>query len=203
VAGADERREPRAVSDEVTQLLHDMQRGDADASARLVPIIYRELRRIAGALMRSERAGHTLQPTAVVNEALIRLMEGAPLSYENRAHFFAVAARTMRRLLVDHARRRIADKRGGEAAERVELEEGLALTPEQSADVLALHEALERLERIDERQSRVVEMHYFAGNSVEEIAQVLDVSPRTVKRELQTAKLFLRQQLKPLGTIVL
>lgn len=189
------------MSADVTGLLRDMQHGHQDAADRLVSIIYQELRRIAGALMKSERPGHTLQPTAVVNEAIVRLMEGTPPTFENRAHFFAVAARTMRRLLVDHARRRLADKRGGELAQRVELEDHLALTAEQSADVLALHDAIGRLERLDERQSRIVEMHYFAGNPVEEIAVVLDVSPRTVKRELQTARLFLRQQLQPLGTI--
>jgi len=191
------------MSDQVTRLLHDMQQGDGEAADRLVPIVYRELRRIAGAMMRSERADHTLQPTAVVHEALLRLMEGEPVSFENRSHFFAIAARIMRRLLVDHARRRVAGKRGGEGMQQIELEEGLALTPEQSSDVLALHDALDRLERLDERQARIVEMHYFAGNSVDEIAAVLGVSDRTVKRELQTARLFLRQQLQSLGTIVL
>ena len=191
------------MSDQVTRLLHDMQQGDGEAADRLVPIVYRELRRIAGAMMRSERADHTLQPTAVVHEALLRLMEGEPVSFENRSHFFAIAARIMRRLLVDHARRRVAGKRGGEGMRQIELEEGLALTPEQSSDVLALHDALDRLERLDERQARIVEMHYFAGNSVDEIAAVIGVSDRTVKRELQTARLFLRQQLQSLGTIVL
>jgi len=127
------------MSDQVTRLLHDMQQGDSAAADRLVPIVYRELRRIAAALMRSERADHTLQPTAVVHEALLRLMEGEPVSFENRSHFFALAARIMRRLLVDHARRRIAGKRGGEGMQQIEMEEGLALTAEQSNDVLALH----------------------------------------------------------------
>ena len=191
------------MSDQVTQLLHDMQGGDSGAIDRLVPIVYRELRRIAGAVMKTERSDHTLQPTAVVHEALVRLMEGEPVTFENRAHFFAIAARIMRRLLVDHARRRVADKRGGESLRQVEMEEGLALTLQQSSDVLALHDALDLLERLDERQAHIVEMHYFAGNSVEEIALVAGVSERTVKRELQTARLFLRQQLKPLGTIAL
>jgi RNA polymerase sigma factor (TIGR02999 family) len=191
------------MSDQVTSLLRDMQGGDSVAADRLVPIVYRELRRIAGALMRSERPDHTLQPTAVVHEALLRLMEGEPVSFANRAHFFAIAARIMRRLLVDHARRRVADKRGGEQLQPVELEEGLALTEQQSSDVLALHDALDRLERLDERQARIVEMHYFAGNSLEEIAAIVGVSDRTVRRELQTARLFLRQQLKPLTTIAL
>jgi RNA polymerase sigma factor (TIGR02999 family) len=191
------------MSDQVTRLLRDMQQGDSAAADLLVPIIYRELRRIAAALMRSERADHTLQPTAVVHEALLRLMEGEPVSFENRSHFFALAARIMRRLLVDHARRRVAGKRGGEGMQQIELEEGLALTPEQSNDVLALHDALDQLEHLDARQARIVEMHYFAGNSVDEIAAVVGVSDRTVKRELQTARLFLRQQLQSLGTITL
>jgi RNA polymerase sigma factor (TIGR02999 family) len=191
------------MSEQVTRLLHDMQQGDSAAADRLVPIVYRELRRIAAALMRSERADHTLQPTAVVHEALLRLMEGEPVSFENRSHFFAIAARIMRRLLVDHARRRVAGKRGGEGMQQIEMEEALALTPEQSNDVLALHDALDQLEQLDERQARIVEMHYFAGNSVEEIAAVIGVSDRTVKRELQTARLFLRQQLQSLATITL
>jgi RNA polymerase sigma factor (TIGR02999 family) len=191
------------MNDQVTSLLRDMQDGDAAAADRLVPIVYRELRQIAGSRMRRERADHTLQPTAVVHEALVRLMDGEPVSFENRAHFFAIAARIMRRLLVDHARRRVAGKRGGDDLQQVELDEGLALTPEQSGEVLALHEALDQLARLDERQARVVEMHYFAGNSLEEIAAIVGVSERTVARELQTARLFLRQQLKPLSTIVL
>ena len=189
--------------DQVTSLLRDMQGGDSTAVDRLVPIVYRELRRIAGALMKQERPDHTLQPTAVVHEALVRLMEGQPVSFESRLHFFAIAARIMRRLLVDHARRRIAGKRGGEALEQVELEDGLVLSVEQSSDVLALHDALDRLEQLDQRQARIVEMHYFAGNSIDEIAAIVGVSERTVRRELQTARLFLRQQLKPLSTVSL
>lgn len=191
------------MDDQVTGLLHRMRHGDHDAIDRLVPIVYKELRRIAASLMKAERRDHTLQPTAVVHEALVRLMEGEAVGFENRAHFFAIAARTMRRLLVDHARRRIAGKRGGEEHQQVELEDGLALTLQQSTDVLALHDALDELERLDEQQARIVEMHYFAGNSVEEIGHVLEISDRTVKRELQTARLFLRQQLKPLGTLPL
>jgi RNA polymerase sigma factor (TIGR02999 family) len=191
------------MTDQVTSLLRDMQGGDSAAADRLVPIVYRELRRIAGALMRNERADHTLQPTAVVHEALLRLMQGETVTFENRAHFFALAARVMRRLLVDHARRRVAGKRGGEDVQQIELEDGLMLTVQQSSDVLALHDALEELERLDARQSRIVEMHYFAGNSLEEIAAIVGVSDRTVKRELQTARLFPRQQLKPLSSIAL
>jgi RNA polymerase sigma factor (TIGR02999 family) len=190
-----------AMSDEVTKLLHRMREGDDQAANQLIPIIYKDLRRIAAALMRGERAGHTLQPTAVVHEAFVRLLEHEPASFESRAHFFAIAARTMRRLLVDHARGRAAGKRGGKERQQVELQDGLALSPQQSEEVLALHEALEGLEQLDARQAQIVEMHYFAGNSVEEIALVLDISDRTVKRELQTARLFLRRQLKTLGTV--
>ena len=186
------------MDDQVTSLLHRMRQGDDEAVDRLIPIVYRELRKIAASLMKAERGDHTLQPTAVVHEALMRLKEGESVSFENRAHFFAIAARTMRRLLVDHARRRIAGKRGGEGQQQVELEDALVLTVQQSTDVLALHDALDQLARLDEQQARIVEMHYFAGNSVEEIAHVLDIGARTVKRELQTARLFLRQQLKSL-----
>ena len=185
-----------AERDEVTQLLAQIRAGDEQASAELVPLVYKELRKIAGAMMRRERPGHTLQPTAVVNEAFIRLLDGEQAHFENRAHFFAIAARSMRRVLVDHARRRLADKRGGEAQQQVELDEDIALTPHQSEEVLGLDEALDRLERMDARQAQIVEMHYFAGNQVAEIAHLFQISERTVKRELQTARLFLKQQLQ-------
>ena len=185
-----------AERDEVTQLLAQIRGGDERAAAQLVPLVYKELRKIAAAMMRHERPDHTLQPTAVVHEAFIRLMGGEPARFENRAHFFAIAARSMRRVLVDHARRRLADKRGGDQQQQVELEEGIALTAHQSAEVLGLDEALDRLERMDARQAQIVEMHYFAGNPVAEIAHVLQFSERTVKRELQTARLFLKQQLR-------
>jgi RNA polymerase sigma factor (TIGR02999 family) len=184
---------------EVTQLLAQIRAGDEQASAQLIPLVYKELRKIAGAMMRHERRGHTLQPTAVVNEAFIRLLDTEQPHFESRAHFFAIAARAMRRVLVDHARRRLADKRGGDAHQQVELEEDLVLTPHQSEEVLGLDRALHRLERLDARQARIVEMHYFAGNSVAEIAHVFHVSERTVKRELKTARLFLKHQLQSAG----
>jgi RNA polymerase sigma-70 factor (ECF subfamily) len=184
---------------EVTKLLSDMRNGDERAAARLMPIVYKELRRMAAAVMQRERPGHTLQPTAVVHEAYLRMMAGAELSLENRAHFFAIAARSMRQVLVDHARRKLAGKRGGEMQHRVELEDDLALTAQQSEELLGLHEALERLQTLDARQAHIVEMHYFAGNPVEEIAAMLEISERTVKRELQTARLFLKQQLQSKG----
>jgi len=124
------------------------------------------------------------------------MIEGADLNVQNRAHFFAIAAKSMRRVLVDHARRRLASKRGGEDRHQAELGDQIALSPQQSADVLALHRALEELEKLDAQQARIVEMAYFAGNSIEEIAEVLGISERTVNRELKTARLFLKQQLR-------
>jgi RNA polymerase sigma-70 factor (ECF subfamily) len=179
----------------VTKLLLQM-RGEQEVAAKLFPLVYGELRRVAAGMMRRERPGHTLQPTAVVNEAYMRLMAGAHPTLENRAHFFALAARAMRQVLVDHARRKLAGKRGGEMRVQVELEHNLALTEQQSAEVLAIHEALERLQELDLRQAQIVEMHYFAGNAVEEIASALGIGERTVKRELQFARLFLKQQLE-------
>jgi RNA polymerase sigma factor (TIGR02999 family) len=187
-----------AERDEVTQLLARIRDGDERAAAQLIPVVYKELRRIAAAMMRRERSDHTLQPTAVVHEAFIRLMDGEAARFENRAHFFAIAARSMRRVLVDHARGRLADKRGGQQRQ-VELEDDIALTPQQSEEVLGLDQALDRLESLDARQAQIVEMHYFAGNSVAEIAHVFQIGERTVKRELQTARLFLKQQLEAAG----
>jgi RNA polymerase sigma-70 factor (ECF subfamily) len=180
---------------EVTKLLLQMGK-DEDVAARLFPLVYSELRRVAARMMQGERPGHTLQPTAVVHEAYMRLIAGAHPTLENRAHFFALAARAMRQVLVDHARRKLAGKRGGEMRVQVELEDHLALTEEQSAEVLAIHEALERLQALDPKQAQIVEMHYFAGNAVEEIAGALGIGERTVKRELQFARLFLKQQLE-------
>jgi RNA polymerase sigma-70 factor (ECF subfamily) len=181
---------------EVTRLLLRIRNGDDQAAAELMPIVYGELRKMAAAAMRRERLDHTLQPTALVHEAYLRMREAGELTLENRAHFFAIAARSMRRVLVDHARRRLAGKRGGENQSQIELEDELALTPQESEDVLALHRALEELERLDARQARIVEMAYFSGNSVEEIAEVLGVAKRTVNRDLKTARLFLKQQLR-------
>jgi len=183
---------------EVTRLLSEMRNGDEQAAGRLLPLVYQELRRVAAGIMMRERPGHTLQPTAVVHEAYLRLMGAPGLQVENRAHFFAIAARSMRQVLVDHARRKVAGKRGGEN-QRVELEDGLALTQQQSEDVLALHEALDELAKLDPRQAQIVEMHYFAGNLVTEIAEVQGIAERTVKLELQTARLFLKKRLESKG----
>ena len=182
---------------DVTQLLARIQSGDGQAATRLVPLVYKELRKIAASMMRRERGDHTLQATAVVHEAFIRLVGGEHVTFENRAHFFAIAARAMRRVLVDHARGRLADKRGGEGQQQVDLADDIGMTSQKSEEVLGLDEALERLERLDASQAQIVEMHYFAGYSVAEIAEFLHISERTVKRELQTARLFLKHQLEP------
>jgi RNA polymerase sigma-70 factor (ECF subfamily) len=184
---------------EVTRLLSEIRRGDKGAEEQLIPIVYKELRKMAANVMKRERPGHTLQPTAVVNEAYLRMMGGSDLTPENRAHFFGIAARSMRQVLVDHARNKLAGKRGGEGQRRVEMEDGFALTAQQSAEVMAVHEALEHLKKLDPRQEQVVEMHYFAGNEVSEIAEALGIGERTVKRDLQTARLFLKQQLSAKG----
>jgi RNA polymerase sigma factor (TIGR02999 family) len=186
---------------DLTELLSRMH-GDDQAALQALPLVYRELRRIAAGMMRHERPGHTLQPTAVVHEAYMRLVAGAHPTAENRAHFFALAARAMRQVLVDHARRKLAAKRGGELQIREELEDGIAITTQQSEEVLAIHEALEQLQALDDRQARIVEMHYFGGDSVDDITAVLGISERTVKRELQSARLFLKKQLEAKGMVL-
>jgi RNA polymerase sigma factor (TIGR02999 family) len=162
----------------------------------LIPLVYKELRLVAVAMMANERSGHTLQPTAVVNEAWVRMANSGNISPENRAHFFGIAAQSMRNVLVDHARRRLAAKRGGEMQQRVELDDNLRLPDEQCEEVLAVHEALERLREVDPRQAEVMQMHYFTGNSVQEIAEALGIAERTVKRDLQTGRLFLKEHLR-------
>ena len=181
---------------DLTRLLQAWSSGDQEALDSLMPLVYDELRRLAHRYMKSERAGHTLQTTALVNEAYLRLINVKDVSWQNRAHFFAISAQLMRRILVDFARSRHYAKRGG-GAQRVSLDEAL-LVPDQSyEDVLALDEALHSLGSIDERKSRVVEMRFFGGLSVEETAEVLNVSPETVLRDWRLAKAWLVKQLKP------
>lgn len=182
-------------SSNVTQLLVDWRNGDEAAFEQLLPFVYDELRRIARRYMSRETASHTLQTTALVNEAYLRLINQQNVDWQNRAHFFAVAARVMRCLLVDHARARSYEKRGGGALQ-VSLNEELASAPELSLDVLALDEALERLSSVDARKSRIVELRFFGGLSVEETAEVLEVSAITVKREWLKAKAWLFRELK-------
>jgi RNA polymerase sigma factor (TIGR02999 family) len=177
----------------VSQLLADYRGGDREALDRLVPLVYDELHRIAASYISRERAGHTLQPTALVNEAYIRLVQAEDVAFESRAHFLGIAARLMRQILVDHARRHDARRRGGRQR-RVTLTEGVALD-EAGADVdlLALDQALERLAAEDARLARLVELRYFGGLSTEETAEVLATSPRTVKRDWAVARVWLRR----------
>ena len=180
---------------EVTMLLAQLREGNPDAANELIPLIYNELRRMAGACMQHERPGHTLQATALVNEAFVRLAGRQQGPWQNRAHFFAIAAHTMRRVLLDHARCRHAGKRGGRNARKVEIDEVLLISEDKLEDVIALDEVLERLESIDPKQSRLVELRFFAGLSVEEAAEVMSVSTSTIKREWRSAKAWLHREL--------
>jgi RNA polymerase sigma factor (TIGR02999 family) len=182
----------------VTELLRAWRDGDDGALERLLPLVEAELRRLARAYMRRERRDHTLQTTALVNEAFLRLTDARHVLWEDRAHFLGISARLMRRVLVDHARSRGYRKRGG-GAQRVTLSEGLVACPEPPLDVVELDRALHVLEAVDPRKSRMVELRFFGGLSVEETAQVLDVSPDTVKRDWRLAKLWLLQELEGKG----
>jgi len=179
---------------EVTRLLHELSGGDESAMARLIPLIYDELHAIAAREMRRERPDHTLQPTALVHEVFLRLADKPDLSWESRAHFLNIAAQAMRRILVEHARRRKADKRGG-GAERVTLDEEFQAPGQGAPDLVDLDEALQRLSAIDPRKGRVVELRFFAGLSVEETARLLAISEATVKREWQFAKAWIQREL--------
>lgn len=185
----------RTASPDVTTLLLSWRRGDEQALVRLVPAVHEELRKIARRCLRGERAGHSLQATALVNEAYLRLVDVRQVNWQNRLHFLAMSARIMRRVLVDAARARAADKRGGDAV-RVSLSEAVAKHDDVSEDVLALTDAVEALERIDPRKSRIVELRFFGGLTVDETATVLEVSPQTVMRDWTFAKAWLRRELK-------
>ncbi len=174
----------------VTQLLLDWNRGNDEAQERLLAIVYAELHRIAAVHFQAEREGHTLQPTAVVHEVYLRLVDQTRIRWQNRAHFFAIASRLMRRALVDHARHRKAEKRGGGAA-HLNVDEVLNLSPATRHDTIAIDDALSALERLDPRQARVVELRFFGGLTVEETAETLSVAPVTVKRDWKTARAFL------------
>jgi len=177
-----------------TSLLAQFGEGKTGAEAQLTPLIYRELRRLAAGYMRRERANHTLQATALVNEAWIRLIQQPQMTWQSRAHFFGIASKLMRQILVDHARRRSAAKRGV-GAKQVTLTDSLAATPGQLMDVLVLDDALQRLNAIDARAAQIVEMHFFGGLSFEEMALVLGVSARTVKRDWRIARAWLHSEL--------
>ena len=178
----------------VTQLLIDWSNGDQSAFDKLMPLIDEELRRLAHHYMARERAGHTLQTTALVNEAFLKLVNRKNLQWQNRAHFFGLAAQVMRTILVDHARSHASAKRGG-GARNLELDEAMLVSQQKASEVVALDEALNQLALIDPRQSRIVELRFFGGLTVEEAAEVLHVSPVTIKREWSTAKAWLYHEL--------
>jgi RNA polymerase sigma factor (TIGR02999 family) len=179
----------------VTSLLLEWGHGDENALQRLIPLVHDELHRIARRHMANERAGHSLQATALVNEAYLRLIDAKGVAWNDRAHFLAVAARMMRRILVDHARARRSQKRGGNAA-KVTFDEALVVASEPAGDFVALDDALQALAKFDERKSRVIEMRFFGGLSVEETASVLEVSPDTVLRDWRLAKVWLRRAMR-------
>jgi RNA polymerase sigma factor (TIGR02999 family) len=180
---------------EVTLLLSALTRGDDGAATKLIPVVYAELRRLAASYMRRERQDHTLQATALVHEAFLKLVEQRSVNWQSRAHFFGVAAQLMRRILIDHARGHLRQKRGGEHR-KVSLDEAFIFSEQQSAELLAVDESLSRLAKLDERQGRIVELRFFGGLSVEEAAEVLGVSPKTVKRDWSMAKAWLYADLK-------
>src|SRR5213078_264106 len=178
----------------VTQLLMDWSNGDSAALVELTPLVYEELRRLAHHHMGGQRSDHTLQTTALVNEAYLRLADQTNPSWQNRAHFFAVAARAMRQIVVDYARSQQSQKRGGGLL-RIELDEAAFLSPEQSKEIVDLHEALERLAILDSRKAQVVELKYFGGLNYDEMAEVLKISRVTVRRDWEFARLWLYTEL--------
>jgi RNA polymerase sigma-70 factor (ECF subfamily) len=186
--------EPVGSDNSITAMLGQLTAGNREIEAHLMPQIYEELRRLARNFMRRERGNHTLQPTALVHEAYARLVQQNQVPWQNRAHFFASASQLMRHILVDHARARRAGKRGG-VQQQVTLNDVMLENRNQSIDVLALHEAIERLAALDARQARIVELHFFGGLTFEEIALVLEVSERTAKGDWSMARAWLRGEL--------
>ena len=184
---------------EVTELLTQLRLGNREAEAQLIPLVYRELRRLAGHYLRGEREGHTLQPTALVHEAYLRLTELKEINWQNSAHFFAIAAQMMRRILIDHARSRLSEKRGRGWCP-IEIENAWIATSQPSEQLLALDEALERLSHLDRRQAQVVELKFFGGLTDDQAAVVLGISTRTVKRAWRMAKAWLYKELISLGS---
>jgi RNA polymerase sigma factor (TIGR02999 family) len=180
---------------EVTLLLREITEGNQHALDRLMPLIYGELHRLAARCMRQERADHTLQPTALIHEAYLKLVGRRTVKWESRAHFFAAAAQLMRRILMDHAKHHLRAKRGG-APQKISLDEVYLFSEDKSAGLVALDASLARLAITDPRQSRIVELRYFGGLTIEETATVLDISPKTVKRDWSVAKAWLYGDLK-------
>lgn len=178
----------------ITQLLLDWSRGDPAALNQLMPLVYDELRQLARSHLRRERPDHTLQATALVHEAYLKLVDQHSVTWQNRAHFFGIASQMMRRILVNHALSRRAAKRGG-PVQKLSLDEAVGFAEPCDVDLIALDEALQELAGLDPRQSRIVELRFFGGLSIEETAEVLNISPATVKREWNTAKLWLRRRM--------
>ena len=189
---------PSSSPQDVTRLLVQLTDGNREVLDELLPLIYRELRRLAAHYLRRERRDHTLQATALVHEAYMRLVDQTQVQWQNRAHFFGVAAQMMRRILVDHARKYHASKRGS-GAEKLSLDDISPLATKTDMDLVHLDEALTRLAELDPQQSRIVELKYFGGLTIEEIAEVIGVSPATVKREWATAKAWLFRELSSEG----
>src|SRR6185436_1014662 len=179
----------------VTRLLLNWSQGDETALDQLIPLVYAELHRLAASYLSRERSYHTLQPTALVNEAYLRLIDHPSVAWQTRAQFFGLAAQMMRRILVNHARDRHADKRGGSDILRVSLDDAISFFEERDVNLVALDEALTRLAEMDQRQSQIVELRFFGGLTIEEVAAQLHTSPATVKREWATAKLWLLREL--------
>jgi RNA polymerase sigma-70 factor (ECF subfamily) len=179
---------------QVTELLRGLQDKDPQAASRLLPLVYNELRRLAAHYMRGEKPGQTIQATELVHEAYLRLVGQARIEWQGRSHFLAMAATSMRRILVERARKKLAEKHGG-GEQKVQLDEALVFSPEKSKDIVALDDALKRLEKISPRQSRVVELRFFGGLEMEEIAHVEGVSVRTVKQDWSLARAWLHHEI--------
>lgn len=182
------------ASGDITRLLGELRRGSPDAEAKLLPLVYEHLHRLAAHYMRQERPDHTLQTTALLNEAYLRLVSQEKTDWQDRAHFFGIASRLMREILVDHARGRQAGKRGG-LVEKLPIDEVRDFPPSKSRELVELDDALRSLEELDPRQARIVELRFFGGLTVEETAEVLGISPRTVKREWTVARAWLHGEL--------
>jgi RNA polymerase sigma factor (TIGR02999 family) len=180
----------------ITRLLRDWSKGDQAALEKLMPLVYGELRKLAGNYLRRERQGHTLQPTALVNEAYLKLIDQRNAKWQNRAQFFGVAAQLMRRILVDHARAHQAAKRGGSDQERLSITSAERIVQQPAVDLLALHEALEELATLDPQQERIVELRFFGGLSIEETGEVLGIGHATVERDWKMARAWLRRKLE-------
>jgi RNA polymerase sigma-70 factor, ECF subfamily len=186
---------PRSSSGEVTELLRQVAKGDQDAASKLIPLVYGEMRRRAASYMAGERPDHTLEPTILVHDAYLGLVRRQDVNWQSRAHFFGLAADLMRRILIDHARAHLRAKRGGKQR-KISLDDGILFSPEKGEEVLAVDECLDRLAKIDPRQTRILVLRFFGGLTNEETAEVMGISLNTVKRDLNVAKAWLYAELK-------